>query len=381
MPDLSEEWTSGFWSYVRKDDASTKGKLSEIREDLIGMYALETGDQLKIFQDTDTIGWGENWEGALGYGIRRTVFFIPLITPNYFKSDACRDELLSFYQLCQSRGLKGLILPIIITGRNKIQVDHEDELVRIIAKANYESFEDIWPSSRDGEAWISGIRRLTGKLIDAERRVEEQLPAILQNELRASGYDPSGSPVVPLSGEMESPGLIEIAEEFEPLVPLVQAAVERAVADFMSLSALLAEYGDRAKSSGDNPTLYKATILNMARAIEEPTVDFVSSASEAQRIVLEADSFYKRYKTIVNSEQDERIMAQFRAQLNAETGNLREVAAVADQLDDVATLIASVENISTVLRRSLRPANRGIKMLSDAARTVASWAPDDDVTR
>ncbi|WP_370969231.1 toll/interleukin-1 receptor domain-containing protein [Amycolatopsis sp. cg9] len=381
MSELNEEWTSGFWSYVRDDDVSTKGKLSEIREDLIGMYALETGDQLKIFQDTESIGWGESWENALGYGISRTVFFIPLVTPNYFKSEACRKELLAFYQLCQARGIDGLILPIIISGKDKIRIDHEDEVVRIIAKSNYESFEDIWPSGRGGEAWISGVRRLARKLIEAERRVEEQLPAILENELQASGYDASGSRVAQLEGAEESPGLIEIAEEFEPLMPLVEESVQRAVTDFTTLAGLLAQFGDQAKRAGNNPNLYKSTIINMAKSIEGPTAEFVESASEAQRFVLQADQIFKRYRSIVNSEQDERIMAQFRAQLDSGTRDLREVATIADQLDDVSQLIASVENISTVLRRSLRPANRGIRMLSDAARTVASWAPEDPQSR
>ena len=56
------------------------------------MHAV-TGEPFEIFQDVDGIGVGELWPDKLDQMLDQARFFIPILTPSYFRSKACRDEL------------------------------------------------------------------------------------------------------------------------------------------------------------------------------------------------------------------------------------------------------------------------------------------------
>ena len=55
-----------------------------------------TGEPFEIFQDVDDIGIGEHWSGKLEQMLDQARFFIPIVTPSYFTSEACREELEKF---------------------------------------------------------------------------------------------------------------------------------------------------------------------------------------------------------------------------------------------------------------------------------------------
>lgn len=101
-----------FLSYVREDDSHEDGRLSDFREQLGGELKFQTGDKFAIFQDRNDIGWGENWQRRIDDSIDAATFLIPVITPRYFKSRACRNELERF--LAREKKLKrdDLILPV-----------------------------------------------------------------------------------------------------------------------------------------------------------------------------------------------------------------------------------------------------------------------------
>lgn len=43
--------------------------------------------------------------------LQETTFFIPIITPSYFRSEPCRKELLDFARAARQFGVEQLILP------------------------------------------------------------------------------------------------------------------------------------------------------------------------------------------------------------------------------------------------------------------------------
>jgi formylglycine-generating enzyme required for sulfatase activity len=102
----------GFMSYVRADDAHENGRLSDFCARLSGEVRLHSGDEFPIFQDRNDIAWGQQWARRLEESLAATTFLIPIITPGFFKSDACRAELERF--LTRERQLQrgDLILPV-----------------------------------------------------------------------------------------------------------------------------------------------------------------------------------------------------------------------------------------------------------------------------
>jgi len=101
-----------FLSYTRFDDRRERGKISQFCQELADAVRALTGEPFDIFQDVDCIGLGEHWPGKLDQMLNEARFFIPILTPSYCKSPACRDELEKFLKAEERAGRRDLILPI-----------------------------------------------------------------------------------------------------------------------------------------------------------------------------------------------------------------------------------------------------------------------------
>lgn len=102
-----------FLSYTRLDDEYFGGAITSLRRLLELGVQVVTGDRaFNIFQDVDGIEFGQKWRKRLTEAISTSRFLIPVVTPLFFKSDPCRDELKQFIDHEKSLGRDDLILPI-----------------------------------------------------------------------------------------------------------------------------------------------------------------------------------------------------------------------------------------------------------------------------
>lgn len=105
--------SDAFLSYTRRDDEFFGGAITSLRELLERGVQVVTGHtDFNIFQDVEGIEFGQNWQRRLDQAIASTRFLIPFITPLFFQSDACRDELKKFFQHEKQAGRDDLILPV-----------------------------------------------------------------------------------------------------------------------------------------------------------------------------------------------------------------------------------------------------------------------------
>jgi hypothetical protein len=101
-----------FLSYTRSDDRHDGGAITEFRNRLASAVRAVTGEPFEIFQDADDIDVGERWSDKLDEMLAEARFFIPILTPSYFNSAACRNELEKFLKAEETAGRRDLILPI-----------------------------------------------------------------------------------------------------------------------------------------------------------------------------------------------------------------------------------------------------------------------------
>jgi CheY-like chemotaxis protein len=102
-----------FLSYTRIDDEFFGGAITALRGALELGVQVVTGDKsFTIFQDIDGIELGQQWQKRLGEALSEASFLIPIITPLFFSSDACREELTKFIDHEKVTGRDDLILPI-----------------------------------------------------------------------------------------------------------------------------------------------------------------------------------------------------------------------------------------------------------------------------
>jgi parallel beta-helix repeat protein len=101
---------AAFMSYVREDDRS--GRLSEFRERLQDEIRMQLGEPFLIFQDRNDIQWGQNWKTRIDDAIDAVTFLVPIVTPSFFRSLACREELQRFVEREKALKRGDLIFPV-----------------------------------------------------------------------------------------------------------------------------------------------------------------------------------------------------------------------------------------------------------------------------
>ncbi|MGR0482931.1 MAG: right-handed parallel beta-helix repeat-containing protein [Candidatus Electronema sp. V4] len=129
-----------FMSYVNLNDQHDSGDLTQFRERLSGEVRFLTGEAFDIFQDRKDIAWGQQWQERINESLDAVTFLIPIITPSFFKSDACRAELEHFLKREEELGRGDLILPVYYANcpvlKDKEKLKH-DPLAQIIAARQY----------------------------------------------------------------------------------------------------------------------------------------------------------------------------------------------------------------------------------------------------
>jgi CheY-like chemotaxis protein len=117
-----------FLSYTRIDDEFFGGAITSLRRAIeLGVQVITGDKKFKIFQDIDGIELGQKWRERLDEALSGARLLIPIITPLFFSSDACRDELKKFIRHEKDLGRNDLILPIyFVTTPSLENPDQED---------------------------------------------------------------------------------------------------------------------------------------------------------------------------------------------------------------------------------------------------------------
>jgi energy-coupling factor transporter ATP-binding protein EcfA2 len=181
----SEGPPDAFLSYTRFDDQHDGGAISESRKRLASAVRAVTGEHFEIFQDVDGIGLGERWSGKLDEMLDQARFFIPIITPSYFKSTACRDELEKFLQAEADRGRADLVLPIYYIEGDALE-DDDRRRADPLATAIHERQRHDWRELRFETFEAGKVRR------ELERLARQIAAARRRSMLDVAALRPSG---------------------------------------------------------------------------------------------------------------------------------------------------------------------------------------------
>ena len=110
MPDPQPQ---AFLSYTRLDNEFFGGEITALRKFLeLGVQVVTGKRDFGIFQDIDGIEFGQNWQKILDQAISGARLLLPIVTPLFFSSPGCRDELEKFLAHEKALGRDDLILPI-----------------------------------------------------------------------------------------------------------------------------------------------------------------------------------------------------------------------------------------------------------------------------
>jgi len=275
-----------FMSYVRVDDQHEGGQITQLLERLSGEVRMQTGQVFEIFQDRNHIAWGQQWKERFDDSLDEVTFFIPVITPAFFFSPMCREELERFLKREEKLGRTDLILPVYYVECATLSDEakrEKDQLAKTIATRQYADWRGLrfepFTSPEVGKR-LAGMAR---QIIEA---LERSQPA-------PSQFAVAGLPAAPVGASrpsVDQPGQsreVEVATVSEPpRAPAPKTEVPMLVVDALyrgdhaTLTAALA-----AAQAGTRilvrPGLYKEGVV-----IDKP-VEIVGDGEQAD-VVIEA---------------------------------------------------------------------------------------------
>lgn len=174
---------AAFLSYARKDNDNHEGRLDTFRSLLEGEMQGITGDvDFRIFQDHQDVSWGEQWQNRINESIDGSLLLLPIISPLFFKRQACRDELARFLERESTLGRSDLILPVYFIDVPNFSERNPDELISTLSRRQYRDWrehrhDDL--KTPDSRKWIAKLatemhnalcRELTPQELQLRRR-------------------------------------------------------------------------------------------------------------------------------------------------------------------------------------------------------------------
>src|SRR5215472_10059138 len=196
-----DRWPNGppvraaFMSYAHGDDVY--GDVTRFRNHLQQAVYQRLGEPFEILQDKDHIGWGQQWHAATERMVRSVTFLIPIVTPLFFKSASCRNELRWFLDYERSLGRSDLVLPVYFMDypplRNLAR-PAADELLGTIAERH---FSADWRDNRTESMTSPLVRRqldhIAKCLVEALMRIEGPGDGAVSGPTARSGGGPGSS--------------------------------------------------------------------------------------------------------------------------------------------------------------------------------------------
>ena len=202
---------AAFMSYVHSDDKY--GHLTKFRERLSDEVRVQTGAEFPIFQDRKDIQWGQNWKERIEESLDAVTFLIPIITPSFFKSPACRSELERFIEREEKLERNDLILPVYYVGCPLLDDEARratDELAQVVAARQYADWRELrfepFTSPQVGKT----LAQLAVQIRDALERVQASPKTAMPGPAPRPAGDPAREPSLPLPQDAEF--LAEISE-------------------------------------------------------------------------------------------------------------------------------------------------------------------------
>ena len=366
----------GFWSYVHADDEAEQGRIAQLARDVSQQFELLTGESIKLFLDRDELNWGDDWRLKVDSSLSSIAFFVPVITPRYFKSGECRRELNFFARQAERLGVQELVLPVLWVNFPAFHDEKpSDELMARVHKFQWSDWTELKFAERISGDYRRAVNELANRLVQANEAAEKKAALVNDVEVPETDSDVDVSGTLDKLGDMENsiPQMSDILDKVGKAIEEIGRAMRDATEEIES-------------NPGSNTGF--ATRLRVARKLAEDLAkpaasvhglgnDFASSLNnvdEGVRIIIarapeeiaEDPSSKANFTTFFVAIREMVLQAQI---------GLSAVSKMIDQ-------ISPVEKMSRDLRKPLRILREGLTLFVDGLTVMQGWvALIDDAER
>ncbi len=174
----------GFWSYTSTDDEKSDGRLGRLRLALTQALHSATGkpSDVKVWQDDAAIPQSGRWLGDVPRAINESCFFIPVVTPEFLRSETRCQEVKRFLQRETELGRDDLIFTLhyidtsAITGRRQKECADPEVLALLRSRPGL-AFHDLRLRDTESHDVTERINQLAAA-IDATLRHDKDIQAV-----------------------------------------------------------------------------------------------------------------------------------------------------------------------------------------------------------
>jgi hypothetical protein len=380
------EGAAAFWSYAHADDDGDHYRVRSLAAHLETQFRLATGgDELDLFIDRTSLQWGDEWKSRIEGAIAGTTFFIAIITPSYFQSQECRDELLAFAREAEKLELQKLLMAVYWRTVPELDDDPKnspDAAIRLVDRYQYADLREARLEDEQTSIFRKAVDKLAEELVKRASEAERDLP-----EDGAEAVEPSGpgkgrvaglSPAIPTPDDAEGElGFLDRAATGEEAIEAIAEIV-------ISIGGQLENVGRIAQSSNEKlqaaiekkPASARAGLIvteQFAQELGEPAKAIERLGAEYTRCLVELDeAMTMRLDTLAASE------SALDPDEQKELEELRSLAPTVDEasaeLDELLGATEPLVRASRSLRAPVRQLRNGLRSIADGRPTVQSWA-------
>jgi hypothetical protein len=237
---------AAFMSYSQIDDRNSGNFISKLREKLSDEVQLQRGQAFNIFQDKVNLTVGDNWKRILHETLDEVGFLIPIMTPNFFTSEACREEVAYFLKREQRLHRDDLILPIyyisseIVNDPDRRKADPEAAIIyNQLSSRQYSDWRDLRKYSISAPAVKKRIMDLAREIASRISDQELKDTPLVEQAAESPNEEESPVPTPPYSTQTVPEYAASVQSEAEGRLRLVPP-LEKSSSLWQELSQALA---------------------------------------------------------------------------------------------------------------------------------------------
>lgn len=355
-----------FWSYRRADDDQDGNRISKFARAVEAEYEMLTGNQLTFFLDQDSLTWGDDWNERIANAVNDAVFFVPVLTPRYFRSEPCRDEFRAFVSKARQIGITERILSLIYVNISDLDRESTDELKSWTATYHHEMIQELrWLSTESDE-----FRRLANTIAEKIISLEATLPPAVNSDIdQRLPVDPIDRAPALTDDEQ---GYVEIVATAEEAMPVVVEAIKKCLSSMTALYAVADRYIsplNNAPTASAKLAILREFAHDVAKIDESfgpATEQFVANLSAVDtgvQAILAWPIEFLSDEDVKAREQLVKILKTFRAnwsEAHQKLGELRQV---------ITTLLP----LSNAIRGPLNKIDTSLLRFTDALAIIQRW--------
>lgn len=363
-----------FISYAHEDDEvfDFGAPLQRLLQQLLRSM---TNNNVEVFRDRESIQLGADWRQTIEAGVRESMCLLVCYSATYGRRPACREEFFQFQDAAKSAGVGSLLIPLSLVGFDMFPEPGEDPIADYVREHQGLDFTEAWIEGAGSPPFKRAAMTLAQRIIAVHRASEASLAeaelASISAELGTSGTpaaveaaDDEEEP------EREADGLYELMSTFHDEVDLL---TEEANAFGVSITELGESVESFIMPTDGAPKQMQASLVALAHRLTPHAADMQKHGFALRNHAQQLDTTIRGMRRSVDESKQADLILGYDELIAEMSSSMDSMTEVNDQMSDFLDSLAVPEQLSSALRKSLRPARRGTTAVQDALALFDGW--------